>query len=210
MALDDHQRTTLLVGLGKASSRWKASHLAKDLGITKESLLWLLRQLASLCNIANTRYGYAQTDEALVACRFSRSGDEWSVDFKCVPWTAIGQAGALTTDLVLWWLTQLAMVDDHRGIVQPDDVVEIDAWGPPFPAEHCWKHRHRYSNAERVTAPPPVGHVDNVEGDESDDEDNDGDDYRHEDSGDYMDEDDERGGDYEDDEFDYEDSDDDD
>lgn len=38
----------------------------------KESL-WPLRQLANLCDMAKTRYGYIVTDQDLVACCFHKT-----------------------------------------------------------------------------------------------------------------------------------------
>ncbi|KAJ9643810.1 hypothetical protein H2204_001955 [Knufia peltigerae] len=69
----------ILAGLGKTSKQWCGSALQKNIRNNDEpsqSLLWPVRQLANICNKANTRFGYIQTDKELVVFEFTLRADE--------------------------------------------------------------------------------------------------------------------------------------
>lgn len=109
ISLDNTPYQNLVVGLGRPSSKWSGRALASRLPRATAELLWPLRQLADLCNSAKTRYGYIQTDEELVACRFSTDEQGGpTAAIMPVPWSKHG-AEELTTDLALWWLCMLAL-----------------------------------------------------------------------------------------------------
>ncbi|KAG5979180.1 hypothetical protein E4U55_005471 [Claviceps digitariae] len=155
ISLDDFPESFLVVGLGRPSPKWSGRKLSQQLK-PKADKLWPLRQLAGLCEVAKTRYGYIQTDEELVVCCFSVDDGFWRVKFMPVPWSRCG-ADALTTDLALWWLCMLAMsADVHRAIVEEEEMVRIDEWDYVFmDDDRGWVRRHRYSNFEQRTPPPP-------------------------------------------------------
>ncbi len=118
--------------------------------------LWPLRQLADICDVAKTRYGYIVTDQELVACCFYKSETgTWEAAVMPVPWSRHGQA-QLTTDLALWWLCMLAMPSpQHRALVSRANLVGIGEWELRR-ADHGlgWVRRHRYSGVERPGLPP--------------------------------------------------------
>ncbi|OAA61822.1 hypothetical protein SPI_04681 [Niveomyces insectorum RCEF 264] len=162
ITLDQNDEPYLVLGLG-APSTICSGHVLRNptLGESHGSHKWPLRRLANLCKIANTRYGYIQTERELIACCFTRtaagtdSEPSWSVSIQSVPWSSYGSA-VLTTDLALWWLTMLALSDvKHRKIVPPEEVVKIDHWETFYcEGRCCWIRRHSYSNLEEPVPPP--------------------------------------------------------
>lgn len=110
--LDDHHQTRLVVGIGKPSSSFSGREL---LSFNKQSAedVWPLRQLANLCWLSQTRFGYILTNEEFVACTFSieQSNDgsnTWSAHIMPVSWSTAGESW-LSTDLALWWLCMMAL-----------------------------------------------------------------------------------------------------
>ncbi|KAG6006877.1 hypothetical protein E4U21_006596 [Claviceps maximensis] len=158
ISLDDHTERFLVVGFGRQSPRWSGRELARELDRPRAALVWPLQQLANICRRAETRYGYIQTDEELVVCRFSVCANgHFNVKFMPVPWSKNG-ADALTTDLALWWLCMLAMSgSEHRVIIREEDIVEVNEWDiVSLDENRGWIRRHRYSNfEEHVSTPPP-------------------------------------------------------
>lgn len=156
ISLDDVPWLSLIVGLGIESSKWSGRKLAGQLDGPNKELLWPLRQLANICQLPQTRYGYIQTDEELVVCSFSNNAQGLiKVEIMPVSWTKSGRDG-LTTDLALWWLCMLAMSAQSRSIVDEGEVVKINAWDTLYlDEERGWVRRHQYSNVEEPTSPPP-------------------------------------------------------
>lgn len=119
IGLDDFAQQSLVVGLSRSSARWQPGSLVHGPMSALEGDLWPLRQLANLCKHAKTRYGYIQTNEALVAVCFAQpagvvdaSAVNLHAQFMPVPWnTEHGtRAGTtLTTEMALWWLCMLAL-----------------------------------------------------------------------------------------------------
>jgi hypothetical protein len=155
--LDEFPEQNLLVGLGKPSSKWSNRKLAGQLNGTKSKLLWPLAQLASICEVAETRYGYIQTDEELVVCCFSKDREDWKAAIMRIPWSK-HSVEVLTTDLALWWLGMLAMSAQYnRAIVAEEDMIKISELDTFFHhEERGWVRRRRYSNFEEPTDPPPT------------------------------------------------------
>lgn len=140
--LDSPTRPALVVGIARASFKWKCARLLSDLqsatplnGRVDSTLP--LRQLANICKIARTRYGYIQTDEDLVACCFSYGevgeGQTETTQRPLraavmpIPWTRHG-VDKLTTQLALWWLSMLAMATDNvadRDITTENNMANI-------------------------------------------------------------------------------------
>ncbi|EPE07864.1 hypothetical protein F503_00586 [Ophiostoma piceae UAMH 11346] len=164
------EHDALVVGLGRTSRKWKSVSAMRASASRTMEALWPLRQLANLCRLAETRYGYIQTDEELVACCFSATyGDQgtgekewtdWTVAIMPVPWnTELSSGGGphvLTTELALWWLCMLALSDGHRELVANELVVPIDAWETMHSGdERGWIRRHRYSLFEKLANVPP-------------------------------------------------------
>ncbi|KIH91490.1 hypothetical protein SPBR_01804 [Sporothrix brasiliensis 5110] len=176
IGLGNAGKDTLVVGLGRTSSKWRASTLFGNLNPSVEERRWPLRQLANLCRASETRYGYIQTDDELVVCCFGSRGTQvqrgetrytdttwtdWTVAFMPVPWNTELSKGArhdvMTTELALWWLCMLSLSDGHRALVDTEDIVPINAWDIVWLDEdRGWIRRHRYSAVEEPTdAPPP-------------------------------------------------------
>ncbi|KAH0555810.1 hypothetical protein GP486_006246 [Trichoglossum hirsutum] len=157
IALDDVTLPHLVVGLGRPSTKWSGRKLANQLPAPGVEVRWPIRQLANLCETAETRYGYIQTDEEMVVCCFSKSSSGgWKAAIMPIPWTKYGDE-VLTTDLALWWLCMLAMSDPaHRAIIAEDEMAGIGHWDGPiyWEEEQIWIRRHRYSKVEVPTAPP--------------------------------------------------------
>jgi hypothetical protein len=154
IGLDDFPGPNLVVGLGRPSSKWSGRQVANQLHNSSMEQLWPLRQLANICDTAQTRYGYIQTDEELVVCRFSKNPEraknqQWTVAMMPIPWSRHG-VDVLTTDLALWWLCMLAMsAHHHRTIVRVEELVKINHWDVVYLGEERgWGRRHRYSGYE--------------------------------------------------------------
>lgn len=157
IALDEYPLSNLVIGLGRPSSKFQGRKLADHPGNASKENFWPLRQLANLCDIAKTRYGYILTDEDLVACCFSRNApNSWKVALMPIPWSRYGE-NQLTTDLALWWLSMLAMsAPQHRTIVGEEEIIRINEWEVRYlDDERGWVRRHRYSNFEEPADPPP-------------------------------------------------------
>lgn len=191
--LHNVQRDYLVVGLGRSSSKWKSVPVVRHTFSTDTSgkdgpngeEIWPLRQLANVCRFAKTRYGYIQTDEELVVCRFGatdtlaqRNRDDpaaeadetedwtnWTAEIMPIPWnTELSKTSSglppqiLTTELALWWLCMLALSEGHRELVEKRDMVPINAWDTVQSAGGSnWLRRHRYSGYEEIiTTPPPA------------------------------------------------------
>ncbi|RMJ14644.1 hypothetical protein CDV36_005684 [Fusarium kuroshium] len=155
--LDDSPGPTcLVVGLVRSSSRWSGSAVAGRLDdhMAKE-LIWPLKQLANACEMAKTRYGYIQTDEEMVVCRFARNGSEWHVAIMPIPWSRYGYH-VLTTDLALWWICMLAMSTyQPRDIVEEAQMANINDWNVVNLGQgRGWVCQHLYSGVEKPTPPP--------------------------------------------------------
>lgn len=168
VALDEFPLPNLVIGLGRPSSKFQGRRLVDRPEATGKESFWPLRQLANLCDMAKTRYGYIVTDQDLVACCFhkteARTGQaagstaaaDWKVALMPVPWTRHGEA-QLTTDLALWWLCMLALsAPQHRALVAGADVVGIGEWEVRYvDDERGWVRRHRYYHVEQPADPPP-------------------------------------------------------
>lgn len=168
VALDEFPLPNLVIGLGRPSSKFQGRQLADRPEAAGREGSWPLRQLANLCDMANTRYGYIVTDEDLVACCFHKAeartgqaaGSTTAAGSKVamipIPWTRHGRT-QLTTDLALWWLCMLALsAPQHRAVVTEADMVGIGEWEVRYcDDERGWVRRHRYSDVEQPTDPPP-------------------------------------------------------
>ncbi|CAH0019005.1 unnamed protein product [Clonostachys rhizophaga] len=148
----------LVVGLGRTSKKWRGVDLtcALDQGRkpTREQT-WPLRQLLAICDIANTRYGYIQTDKEFVVCRFNKNAaEEWKVAIASIPVGNFGE-GVLTADLALWWLCMLAASSKRNSeIVAEEEMVEIDQWAwDEFQGSMVHKYSN-YSAPELFQMPP--------------------------------------------------------
>ncbi|CAK7211962.1 hypothetical protein SCUCBS95973_001301 [Sporothrix curviconia] len=170
VALDNHLGQSLVVGLCRSSASWDAAALANSEGSSSTGeLFWPLRQLADLCMRAQTRYGYIQTDHALVACCFTKamtaSAEETlKVLFMPVPWNTENGGGggqhALTTEMALWWLCMLSMADRPRALMPMDQTVPIDAWVSTNLNDGFRFYRSHYYSClqEPVSVPMPQCH----------------------------------------------------
>ncbi|KAG5940772.1 hypothetical protein E4U53_007543 [Claviceps sorghi] len=119
--------TSLVAGLCKPCAMFDVTELA-NVKRGPARLVWPLRQLANLCKLANTRYGYIQTEQELVACCFSPQNDtKWKLAFKTVSWIASGDQD-LTTDLALWWLCVLALSEKVGASSSRPSECDKDFW----------------------------------------------------------------------------------
>ncbi|KAI6084608.1 hypothetical protein F4821DRAFT_279999 [Hypoxylon rubiginosum] len=155
IALDEYPSTNLVVGLGRPTSKFHARELADEPAKTSAERFWPMRQLANLCEVAKTRYGYIQTNEDFLACCFSRNGPKsWKVAVMPIPWSRYGE-NQLTTDLALWWLSMLAMSSrQNRILVKEEEMMRINNW-ELLNDEFGWVRRHTYSKFKEPTDPPP-------------------------------------------------------
>ncbi|ERS98102.1 uncharacterized protein SPSK_06404 [Sporothrix schenckii 1099-18] len=183
--LQNSHRDTLVVGLGRTSTKWRGVAAMRNPGDARGENTWPIRQLANLCARSGTRYGYIQTDEELAVCCFGAKPptsdkadtgarwqqpddkwDDWSVSLMVVPWNTElcgsgdasggGARRILTTELALWWLCMLALSDGHRPLVETKEIVAIDSWERVYlHKERRWVRRHRYSSCEVPADPPP-------------------------------------------------------
>ncbi|KAI1173610.1 hypothetical protein F4777DRAFT_556968 [Nemania sp. FL0916] len=166
VALDEIQSPNLVIGFCRPSNKFQSRAVAENSKDLKEERTLPLRQLANLCRVAGTRYGYIMTEKDFVACCFTKKSTEekaqwWKVMMMPVPWTRQG-ASQLTTDLALWWLSMLALsAREHRVLTTEENMVGIGEWEPIYLDEQRgWVRRHRYSGFEqpmdaRAQAPSP-------------------------------------------------------
>jgi hypothetical protein len=178
--LADSSVQNLVTGLGRPSSKWSGRMLVQDTlrGKPAKELVWPVRQLANICALAGTRYGYLHTDEELVVCCFidvtpprayeadggmrkQGKAPEQQETFKAyimpISWSCYG-AEVLTSGLALWWLCMLAMSPHQpRHIARENEIVRICEWDIlHLDEERGWVRRHRYSGLEEpADAPPP-------------------------------------------------------
>lgn len=116
---------TYVVGDSKLDAKWRSSWLDPDaeqltLEQKKESV-WPLRQLATYCRSANTRYGFVITMHELVVFRAhdlpSLGTQAAGLEYRAVPWENGGGDGQLTVNLAIWALSMMALNDQFRGFV---------------------------------------------------------------------------------------------
>lgn len=158
VALDEYPVANLVVGIGRPSSKFQGRKLASRPENANIENVLPLRQLANLCMIAKTRYGYIQTEEDLLVCRFSKyQKDLWKVALMPIPWSRHGE-NQLTTELALWWLSMLAMsATQHHTIVEEKEMTRINDWELSKRDDgRGWVRRHKYSNFEEPADPPPL------------------------------------------------------
>ncbi|CAH0021754.1 unnamed protein product [Clonostachys rhizophaga] len=118
--LKDAPTRTLVVGLGATSIKFRGgAHLSRSNQKNKASREEnLMRQLAHACDLANSRYGYIQTNDELVACRFSCTGTVWEAEIMPIPMELSGDQG-MTTALAIWWMAMLAMPKWEDSDIRP-------------------------------------------------------------------------------------------
>ncbi|KAI0537732.1 hypothetical protein GGR58DRAFT_470590 [Xylaria digitata] len=116
IALDVFPSQNLVVGFGRPSSMWDGRKLANGVAISNAELRGSLRELAHNCSVANTQYGYIQTDQDMVVCCCTINNGYWNVAIMPILWSKHGD-GVLTTGLALWYLCMLAMSDGYRNIM---------------------------------------------------------------------------------------------
>ena len=112
------------------TQKWKSDWLEladAELSV-KNNRVWPLRQIATYCRYAETRYGYIITQNELVAIRVRRIGppnpDETchaAIEYRSIPWAASGSQ-KLTVNLAIWALGCMAMNDTHRHMEGPGHV----------------------------------------------------------------------------------------
>ncbi|KAI1380574.1 hypothetical protein F4677DRAFT_403938 [Hypoxylon crocopeplum] len=136
IALDQVPNRNLVVGLGRPSSKFGIGQIVRDHGPIQAKIsrhIWPLRQLGHLCSVANTPFGYIQTDKELVACYFVKNGspNTFRVYIMPIPWSSHGLT-VLTTDLALWWLCMMALSHPYPQI---RDIAAFGAAPAPPPPE---------------------------------------------------------------------------
>ncbi|KAI5459081.1 hypothetical protein BGZ63DRAFT_465799 [Mariannaea sp. PMI_226] len=105
--LDDFPVQNLVVGFGRTSKKWNGTSFlqlvnssALKSGDLPKNISWPVKQLANLCEKANTRYGYIQTDKDVTVFCFSKGqDDQFGVRAMPIPWSRHGTK-VLTTDLL--------------------------------------------------------------------------------------------------------------
>ena len=70
VALEEFPLSNLVVDFGRPSSKFQGRPLVDLPEAAAKKNFWPLRQLANLCEMAKTRYGYIVTDQDLVVCCF--------------------------------------------------------------------------------------------------------------------------------------------
>ncbi len=133
IALDENPIRNLVVGLAKPSSKFRGRELASQLPDPTIHIMSPLQQLARICEVAKTPFGYIQTDEELVVCQFNQVNEECYARFMPIPWSTHGD-GVLTSDLALWWLCVKAISDlPQRAVVVHGGMVPTGNWGMRTP-----------------------------------------------------------------------------
>lgn len=141
----------LVIVIALPSCKWTSSHFVPE---TEVPAAWELplRQLANACEGAGTRYGYIQTDQELVVCRFALDDEDddqkWRADIMPVLMSRRGR-NVLTSDLALWWLCMLSLsqMEDFK-LTTPDETQGIDQWEQvDSGTDYLW-WRHAYSGRE--------------------------------------------------------------
>ncbi|CAI6086263.1 unnamed protein product [Clonostachys chloroleuca] len=109
----------LVVGLGTTSLKFQGEALstAIDHRIASKHQNPVM-QLAHACNLANARHGYIQTDNEVLACRFSCTVKVWEAEVMEIPMVLSGE-GVMTTELAVWWLAMMAMPRSKDSVIGP-------------------------------------------------------------------------------------------
>lgn len=119
MLVDATPSVYLLVGIVRTSGHFCAMTWANGVPPNSEDNKFRpVRQLARLCEKANVRYGYIQTNEELSVWCFDATGADARVNarFTVIPWSVIGPQ-SLTTEKALLWLCMLSLgYPAHRSI----------------------------------------------------------------------------------------------
>ncbi|KAK4145534.1 uncharacterized protein C8A04DRAFT_10554 [Dichotomopilus funicola] len=85
-----------------------------------------LKQMATYCRYAESRYGYIVTQTELVALRVRRipgsKAHNAAIEYCAIPWSAHG-SGKLTAHLAIWALGCMGMNDHERALEGPNKAV---------------------------------------------------------------------------------------
>ncbi|VUC20216.1 unnamed protein product [Clonostachys rosea] len=121
VSLADSPSRVLVAGIGTTSKKFDGNSLLTSItpGNTSNSMPENpVRQLASTCAKVNARYGYLQTDNELVVCRFILTDGVYKTSFRGIPLSSFGD-GVMTADLALWWLAMLALPHECDSTIVP-------------------------------------------------------------------------------------------
>lgn len=162
---DGNKPLVFAIGDSKMCQKWKSTWLHKSLAggyvdmnpaktirgkpISKTHKVTIertlpLKQLASYCRFAETRYGFILTQEELVAFRVRRLNSKLlantddhkkahaGIEYKSVPWDASG-TDKLTVNLAIWVLGCMGMNEHHRVMETSDQkplrsMVRLSKW----------------------------------------------------------------------------------
>lgn len=121
-----------VVGDSKLSSKWKSGWLKRtpDMKEVKEQAIWPLRQMATYCKAANTRYGFLFTPIELVAVRIHKipgGKDKAGIEYCSIPFSNYGPT-KLTVLLSLWALTMMGVNDLARAYGPRSLYLPLHAW----------------------------------------------------------------------------------
>lgn len=162
------QCTFLAVGDSKLSSKWKSAWLLENQPVPlsdsqKAERLWPLRQIASYCIWAGTRYGFLVTPEEVGFVRiFYTAEDETEelvgVQWVSVPWDADG-VDTLTPKLGVWAMGMLGALhsdDGRRPVFGAEKMRRIDAWYRRAKPDGTVFYEHHLTGQTRSSSNPPV------------------------------------------------------
>ncbi|KAM7219530.1 hypothetical protein V8F06_005085 [Rhypophila decipiens] len=128
-----------VVGESKLDSKWKSQWSSSFSGPGKRlktdhqaERIWPIRQIATYCNRANTRYGFLFTPLELVAVRVSNIpttslSTSCGVEYRSVPYANWG-GQKLTVSLALWALAMMGANENVRNCALKRQYVSLGSW----------------------------------------------------------------------------------
>ncbi|KAK3331420.1 hypothetical protein B0H66DRAFT_467120, partial [Apodospora peruviana] len=113
-----------VVGDSKLSTKWRSAWLdpGTECNPTEtDERMWPIRQIATYCQLADTRYGFLITPEELVAVRVHLIFDDVDmtragVEYRAIPWNWTGPG--LTVNLGLWTLGMMGANDQFKEVAE--------------------------------------------------------------------------------------------
>ncbi|KAJ4412864.1 hypothetical protein N0V82_008715 [Gnomoniopsis sp. IMI 355080] len=154
--------TTLVMGDNKCATKWSHRAVTRSTKEQSKELLWPIRQIVTYCVHARTRYGYIMTTSEVVVFRVSKNAStsdpiKHTVEWNHVPWSNNGE-GQLTVNLAIWWLGMLGLIENHRAIVMPRQLLPINSWQKSI-KDKTDTYTHILGGCTRKTFPPGNPHI---------------------------------------------------
>ncbi len=137
---------------------WDTTEIFKPQSKNRDMAINPLREIATLCIEAGTRYGAIFVGNGIVATCVYYTDDEddarkIGIRFKMIP---CGPGQSMTHDFVIWCLAMMALNEDHRSIKPLRETLSLGVWlkcGGPRKRDMYLEHpvsRRRFRNESDI------------------------------------------------------------